>query len=142
MYVAAQAASDERTLISWYRLEGTNGDGVWRYCGGGGWRPRGSGRDGRPWCGGGSPELDEDDRRGYRDQADSHEERQPVAGDQGAVGGAGTGVGDGGQHGEPGGGTDLLCGDEQAACDALLAGRARSRPSGSRLSAFAAGQYP
>jgi hypothetical protein len=74
--------------------------------------------------------------------ADSREERQPVAGEQGAVGGAGTGVGDGGKHGEPSGGTDLLCGDEQAACDALLAGRAPSRPSGSRLFAFAAGQYP
>jgi hypothetical protein len=96
---------------------------VTRYRGGGGWRPRGSGRGGRPWCGGGSPELDEDDRRGYRDEAGSHEERQPVAGDQGAVGGAGTAVGDGGKHGEPGGGANLLGGDEQAARDALLAGR-------------------
>jgi hypothetical protein len=83
VYVAAQAASDERALISWFGLEGADGNGVRRYCGGGGRRPRGSGREGRPWCGGGSPELDEDDRRGYRDQADSHEERQPIAGDQG-----------------------------------------------------------
>src|ERR1035438_8342537 len=83
VYVAAQAAPDERTLISWFGLGGTGGDGVRRYRGGGGWRPRGSGRDGRPWCGGGSPELDEDDRRGCRDQAGSHQERQPGGGGPG-----------------------------------------------------------
>jgi hypothetical protein len=41
----------------------------------------------------------------------------------GDLNGASKAVGDGGQHGEPRSGADLLGGDEQAARDALLTGR-------------------
>jgi hypothetical protein len=120
--IAAQTAQGQRALISWFR-PGNGRDGGPRRHRRGSWRRRGSAGDGRRRYGAGPPELERDDCRGCGDESGRDEEGQAVPGDQGAVCGAGARVGDGGECHESGGRAYLLGGDEQAARDALLAGR-------------------